>query len=185
MKIEISAENRRQLLAVAREIVTAKIEGREANIPKIDGLDFNNSCFVSLRLNNRLRGCIGNFRTDINIVNNIASMAYESAFNDPRFHSLTPEELKDVRFEISVLSHMIPINSVEEVEVGRDGLYIVKGYNKGVLLPQVATDHKWDKYEFISQTCLKAGLKKHAWEYEKIELYRFEAIVFGEKDPVI
>lgn len=180
MNFKISDNDKKILLNTAADAINANLNDAELNLPPVsDGLDFKSGCFVSIHLRGRLRGCVGNFRNDVNIIRNVASMAVQAAFNDTRFQPLTADEFKESELEISVLSPMIPIDSVEEVEVGRDGIYIIKGYNKGVLLPQVATENKWDKYEFISQACLKAGLKKDAWKTEWLELYRFEAVVFG------
>ncbi|MGE4497527.1 MAG: AmmeMemoRadiSam system protein A [Deferribacterales bacterium] len=182
MDFDISSDSKRFLLETARKAVKSSLEKSPLIIPPApEGLGFKSGCFVTLHVNGRLRGCIGNFRNDVNIVKNVADMAVQAAFQDPRFPSVSEGELDSLEFEISVLSPMIPISSVEEAEVGRDGLYVVKGFNRGVLLPQVAEEYGWDKYEFISHTCAKAGLSFDAWKTEKIELYRFEAVVFSEK----
>lgn len=182
MDFDISAGNKKFLLEIAKNAVRSSLDKSPLIIPPApEGLEFKSGCFVTLHLNGMLRGCIGNFRDDRNIVKNVADMAVQAAFQDPRFPSVSESEFDLLEFEISVLSPMIPIKSVEEAEVGRDGLYVVKGFNRGVLLPQVASEYGWDKYEFISHTCAKAGLPFEAWKTEKIDLYRFEAAVFSEK----
>ncbi|QAR32830.1 AmmeMemoRadiSam system protein A [Geovibrio thiophilus] len=182
MSFDINSQEMSFLLEIARNAIKSSLDKSPFIIPPVpEGLNFKSGCFVTLYLNGRLRGCIGNFRNDMNIVKNIADMAVQAALKDPRFPPVSQGEFDALEFEISVLSPMIPIKSVEEAEVGRDGLYVVKGFNCGVLLPQVATEYGWDKYEFISHTCAKAGLSFDAWKTDDIELYRFEAVVFGEK----
>jgi uncharacterized protein len=90
-------------------------------------------------------------------------------------------ELVSFRLEISVLSPLLRIDSIEEIEVGRHGIYLEKGFYRGVLLPQVAVEHGWDRLTFLKQTCLKAGLPTDAWQAEDAELYIFSAQIFGEQ----
>ncbi|WP_022850569.1 AmmeMemoRadiSam system protein A [Limisalsivibrio acetivorans] len=183
MKFTLSDESRKVLLKTAREAVSAELEDRKPEYPEVpEELGFNSGCFVTLHRDGRLRGCIGNFRDDIKIDQNVKEMAYQAAFSDPRFPSLEADALPFIDFEISVLSPMMPLNSVEDIHVGRDGLYVVKGHSRGVLLPQVAIEQGWDAETFLSQTCVKAGLSPDTWRNETIELFRFEAVVFGEND---
>jgi uncharacterized protein len=93
---------------------------------------------------------------------------------------LREEDLDNFNLEISVLSPLHKVDDVEEIEVGRHGIYLEKGFYRGVLLPQVATEHGWDRETFLKQTCLKAGLPTDAWEAEDAEIYIFSADVFGE-----
>lgn len=180
MNFSLSREARLLLLKTARTSIRAKLYKEELpDIDTPDELDFNSGCFVTLHLRGRLRGCIGNFRDDINIIENVSEMAVQAAFSDPRFGPVSRDELGMCEVEISVLSPMIPAKA-EEITVGRDGIYIVKGYNRGVLLPQVATEHHWDRETFIEQTCVKAGLGKDAWHQPDTKIYRFEALVFSE-----
>lgn len=176
----LSREARLLLLKTARSSIRAKLfNDAPADVKIPDELNFNSGCFVTLNLRGRLRGCIGNFRDDINIVENVASMACQAAFSDPRFGPVSKDELGMCEIEISVLTPMMPAKA-DEITVGRDGIYIVRGYSRGVLLPQVATDHHWDRETFLEQTCAKAGLPLSAWKEPDTEIYRFEAIVFSE-----
>jgi len=171
------------LLALARDVVAGRFSGKNSELDDVPtGLDFKSGCFVTLHKRGRLRGCIGNFRDDVDIVTNIGEMAAQAAFHDPRFPELSEKELDEIDFEISVLSPMIPVEGFDEIVIGRDGLYVIKGFNRGVLLPQVATENGWDKETFLSQTCVKAGLSADTWQKEEIKLLRFEASVFGEKE---
>jgi AmmeMemoRadiSam system protein A len=105
-------------------------------------------------------------------------MAAAAAFNDPRFESLTTKELKDVELEISVLTPLQRIRDLKEIEVGKHGLYIKKGFYSGLLLPQVATEYNWDRLTFLEETCRKAGLPRHAWKEKDTEIYLFSADIF-------
>ena len=106
-------------------------------------------------------------------------MACQAAFSDPRFGPVSKDELGMVDIEISVLSPMIK-TTADEIEVGRDGIYIIKGHSRGVLLPQVATEHQWDRVTFLEQTCSKAGLHTGAYKEPDTEIFRFEALIFSE-----
>jgi hypothetical protein len=107
-------------------------------------------------------------------------MTRAAAFEDPRFPPLTRSELKDIDVEISVLSPLTPIKNMEEIEVGKHGIYIIKKYHRGVLLPQVAIEQGWDRETFLKHTCLKAGLDPDCWK-GNVEIYTFTADIFGEK----
>ena len=109
-------------------------------------------------------------------------MARSAAFMDPRFSPLSsPKELSECDLEVSVLSPLTETDP-DQVEVGRHGIYIIKGFNRGVLLPQVATEQGWDRKTFLDQTCLKAGLKPDCWSDPQTKVLTFTAEVFGEKD---
>jgi AmmeMemoRadiSam system protein A len=138
--------------------------------------------FVTLHKFGDLRGCIGTFRNDKKLYEVVSDMAIQAAFYDPRFQPVTKDELDKIEIEISVLTPMVPVYNLDDIVVGRDGLYVKKGFYSGVLLPQVATEYNWDKYQFLSHTCIKAGLPDDIWKREKIDIYRFSAIVFSEKD---
>jgi AmmeMemoRadiSam system protein A len=109
-------------------------------------------------------------------------MARAAAFDDPRFPALEETDLDNVDVEISVLTPPRPISSPDEIEVGVHGLIVEMGYNKGLLLPQVAVEWKWDSREFLEQTCLKAGLDASSWQDPDASIYVFSAEVFGERE---
>jgi AmmeMemoRadiSam system protein A len=91
------------------------------------------------------------------------------------------DDLQNFALEISVLSPLKKIDSIEEIEVGIHGIYLERGYYRGVLLPQVATEYGWDRETFLRQTCLKAGLPTDSWQAEDTEIYIFSAQIFGDK----
>ena len=110
----------------------------------------------------------------------VAYCAIQAAVDDPRFLPVTEAEFKDIHIEISVLTPLQRVRSFDEIKVGRDGLMIFKGAGRGLLLPQVATDYGWDRDEFLRQTCHKAGLPPEAYLSKDAEIYKFQAIIFGE-----
>ena len=137
----------------------------------------NCGAFVSLHKQGRLRGCIGHFGEDTPLHEIVAEMARAAAFEDPRFSPLRREELDNVDIEISVLTPMRRIRSLDEFELHRHGIYIRKGYRSGTFLPQVADEVNWTKEEFVGHCSQdKAGLGWDGWR--DAELYVYEAIVF-------
>jgi AmmeMemoRadiSam system protein A len=187
--MDINTESKKFLLKLARLsihefLTTGKyLNIDESTIPS--DVKFKSGCFVTLKIENDLRGCIGTFDFSEYIYNNVIKMAVEAAINDPRFPPVDLKELKQIECEISVLTPLVPVYDISDIKVGRDGLYVRMGFNSGVLLPQVAVENNWDEETFISYTCLKAGLpsntwKKYSWKGSPFEVYKFEAIVFSE-----
>jgi AmmeMemoRadiSam system protein A len=134
--------------------------------------------FVTLNKNGHLRGCIGHIVGDKPLIHTVADMAMAAALEDPRFPNVSAEELKDIEFEISVLTPIRKVADIEEIVVGRDGIIISQKWNRGLLLPQVATDYGWDRITFLEQTCNKAGLPKNAWKDDGTIIEMFSAEVF-------
>ena len=179
-KPEYSAEERRLLLQLAHDAVAASLEKRELDLsPPSEHMAERRGAFTTLHEEGELRGCVGYVIPMYSLYRTIAETAVSAAFNDSRFMPVQAEELPRLRVEISVLSPMQQIDP-EEVEVGRHGLMITYGNRRGLLLPQVAVDHEWDRETFLRQTCVKAGLPEDAWEHgAKVEA--FTAEVFGEE----
>jgi len=167
-----------------RQIATTVIEHRILDKPvprfEIDSerLNEKRGAFVTLHKGGELRGCIGNIRGSQQLYKTVAQMAEEAAFNDPRFQPVSREELKDLDIEISVLTPLRRIEDVEEIETGKHGIYIEKGFFSGLLLPQVATEYGWDRKTFLEHTCYKAGLHRDAWKEEDTKIYIFSADIF-------
>ncbi len=143
-------------------------------------LNQHSGCFVTITQNGHLRGCIGNFQSQQPLFLEVATMAVAAASQDPRFPPMSPDELDNFSIEITVLSPLERIEDTNLIEVGTHGIYIVKGYNRGVLLPQVATDHGWDRETFLRQTCVKAGLSENSWQQEDADIYIFSGQIFHE-----
>jgi AmmeMemoRadiSam system protein A len=134
--------------------------------------------FVTLKIKGQLRGCIGHTQPIKALSQTIIDMAQAAAFQDPRFPPLTEKELPDLSIEISVLSLFREIQDIDEITVGHHGLFIERGFNAGLLLPQVATEYKWDRLTFLEHTCLKAGLLKEAWKDKRTKISVFSAEIF-------
>lgn len=134
--------------------------------------------FVTLKRGGELRGCIGDIIGSGPLGETVAQMARAAATQDPRFPPLRPEDLKDLDLEISVLTPLEPVRDVNDIVVGKHGLFIVYGNNRGLLLPQVATEQGWDRETFLEQTCWKAGLPPGAWRHPEAQIYRFGAEIF-------
>lgn len=182
--IKLEPEHKKTLLKIARESIASAVYDKEPPAYNINDKVLNTGCgaFVTLHINGNLRGCIGNIIAEIPLWKTVRNMAAEAALRDSRFYPLTPQELEKIDIEISVLSPLKKIGSLEEIKVGRHGLFIKSGLYQGLLLPQVAVDYSWDRTQFLEQTCYKAGLVKNCYKEKGTEIFIFSAIVFGEKD---
>lgn len=172
------------LLEIARESIKSAVLGIKPNISNINDVILNEKCgaFVTITISDKLRGCIGNIRAASPLWETVKIMAKEAALNDPRFYPLNASDIENIKIEISVLSPFKLINNIDEIKAGRHGLFIKKGFNQGLLLPQVATDYNWDRTQFLKETCHKAGLTENAWQDKNCEIYIFSATVFNEDD---
>lgn len=169
------------LLGLARRAVAHYLETGEVldEPPPRPDLAAARGVFVSLKTAGRLRGCIG-YPLPVKPLNEaVVEMAVAAASRDCRFEPMTPDELAETTIEISVLGPPRPVRSAEDVETGRHGIIVSKGGAKGLLLPQVADEHGWDRETFLRHGCLKAGLPPDAWIRDaRIEV--FTAQVFSE-----
>lgn len=177
----LTKEEKKALLEIARRSIENASKGQ--SIPqieiKIPALEEKKGAFVTIEKHGRLRGCIGYIYPVKSLCETVNEMARQAAIGDPRFPLLKEDELDDIKIEISVLSSLKRVKNIEEIEVGKHGLYIKKGVCSGLLLPQVATDYGWDRATFLEEVSMKAGLTPYAWK--DAELYIFEASVFGEE----
>ena len=170
------------LLELARFAIESRLKPVKGppEIESSSALSTKCGAFVTVHKSGQLRGCIGTFISDQPVTGTIEEMALAAAFNDPRFPPLRGEELPFIDLEISVLSPMREIEDIEEIVVGEHGIYIICEPNRGVLLPQVATEQNWDRDTFLEHTCIKAGLHRGAWQEERTKIFIFSAEVFGE-----
>lgn len=180
---ELNLADRERLIAIARQTVEAYATlGRVPDIEESSAaLNQKLGAFVTLKKNNQLRGCIGVFTGENNLPlwQTVSQMAQTAAFSDPRFLPVNAGELKDLEYEVSVLSPLQRINDWRQIELGRHGVEIKKGTSSGVFLPQVATETGWDLETFLGQLCSqKAGLPWDCWKDASAEIYTFTAQVF-------
>ncbi len=173
---------RRARAAISRAIGVEPVMPMGEPTPNPQSLipgDLRAGAFVTLRVNGQLRGCIGYPEPDLPLIEVIQRCAVSAAISDPRFPAVSASEWSSVELEISVLGPIEPIPDISDVVVGRHGLIVELGDRQGLLLPQVATEWQWNAAEFASQTCVKAGLPRDAWQ-KGAKLFTFEAEVFGE-----
>ncbi len=184
---ELSVDEQATLLKLARHSIECQIETGEApkNLSAFTispRLKEDLGAFVTLKIDGRLRGCIGYLTGRGPLYKTVIQNAINAAIRDPRFPEIRAEEIPRLDIEISVLSPVVEVHDPKEIKVGRDGLIISRGFNRGTLLPQVAPEYGWNRTEFLEHTCAKAGLPKDAWKDEKTKIERYAAQVFGEKD---
>jgi len=175
---ELDDDARTALHKIARDAIAARFAGTDYRPSATAPLDETRGIFVTLSINGDLRGCIGQIRARSPLYLAAADMAVAAAFEDPRFPALTEAEFNNVEIEMSVLTPLVRVHDVTEIEVGRDGLMIRLDQHSGLLLPQVASEREWDTEKFLEQTCLKAGLPKNSYRDRRAEIYRFSAQVF-------
>lgn len=182
----LTEEEQKTLLVLARQALEVGVRGRavlkEMSNPT-PALMEPRGAFVTLREHGQLRGCIGHVQTSEPLYKTVRECAVASALSDPRFVPVTPNEVSHLHIEISVLSQPQEI-APEQIVIGEHGLIISQGRRRGLLLPQVPITWKWDRVQFLEETCVKAGLPKDAWLHgARIEA--FTAEVFEEPaEPV-
>lgn len=174
---------RRLLLDVARCAVMSAVEDTgpvaspACDVPCAEW----GGAFVTLERRGQLRGCIGEINSKEPLIKVITRCARAAALEDPRFRPVRPDELSEIKIEISVLSP--PRESrAEEIEPGKHGLIVSRGYRRGVLLPQVAMERGWEAERFLEEVCVKAGLERQAWKASGVVIETFTAEAFSEAD---
>jgi AmmeMemoRadiSam system protein A len=172
----------RELLALARNTLesyftTGQVPAYQAGNPE---LLKGGAAFVSLHCGEDLRGCIGLLSDEGELYRTVQRCALSAALEDTRFKPVTLDEVAGLSIEISVLSPPRRVTDVQLIEVGKHGLIIARGGQRGLLLPQVAAKYNWDRNTFLSQTCRKAGLPANAWSQPDTVIQIFEAQVFSE-----
>lgn len=174
-KSPYTEEEKKELLALARNTITEYVSHGKASEVEIKNPKFraNGAVFVTIKNSGNLRGCIGHIQAVMPLYESIRKNAIAACSGDPRFPPMKKEELKDMDIEISILSPFVPLKDVKDIQVGKHGLYIMKGIQSGLLLPQVATEFRWDRNAFLENVCLKAGLPRDAWK--DADIYTFTA----------
>ena len=142
--------------------------------------------FVTLKKNEELRGCIGYPRPVLPLIEALLDVSISAAVRDPRFPPVSLKEMEKITVEITILTPPELIKSdpkdyPKNIEVGRDGLIVEKGFFSGLLLPQVPIEWNWDEEEFLANTCMKAGLPIDSWLDPDIKVYKFQGQIFGEE----
>ena len=183
----ISDKNGKYLLDLAKKAVTHYLEtGEKLEVPEDHPIELDEKLgvFVTLNKKNNLRGCIGYAEPIERAIDATVDVAIAAAFNDPRFPEVSEDELEKLDFEVTVLTEpeLIEIahynQYFDEIEIGRDGLIVKKGYSRGLLLPQVAVENALDVESFLEHTCMKAGISSDSWMDESCDVYRFQGQIF-------
>jgi uncharacterized protein (TIGR00296 family) len=196
MSFQLTFEEGKFLVNLARQAVTEYLEnGNVLQVPKDISSKLVKKCGVFVTLNRvyegekRLRGCIGLPYPTTPLSQAVIEAALSAATHDPRFHRVTPEELENIVFEVSVLT---PPERVEvekttdyphKIKVGRDGLIVERSYCEGLLLPQVPVELRWSEEEFLCQCSMKAGLPPDSWLLKDAKVYKFSCVIARETSP--
>jgi len=190
--IQLSDSDGVVLVKTARRAVTGFLSnGNRIKLePDLEEkFSFNSGVFVTLNNPDGLRGCIGFPMPEKKLSHAIVDGAIAAATEDPRFPSVKTNELNDIVFEVTVLTPPIeidvydPMEYLEKIKVGRDGLIIRHSFSSGLLLPQVPVEYSWNVEEFLQHTCEKAGLARDTWKNESVKIEKFEGIIFKEETP--
>ena len=186
----LTLDEGKMAVRLAREALTCYVEKKKIlepeRLPPV--FDENRGVFVTLHEDGALRGCIGYPQPVMPLGRAIVDSAINAGTRDPRFPGIRPGEQKRIELEVTILTkpepYLEPKKRLPElVRVGTDGLIVSKGPFSGLLLPQVAPEWGFDSLEFLSQTCVKAGLPPDAWLDEETEVQHFEAQIFAEIAP--
>jgi AmmeMemoRadiSam system protein A len=182
--MELTFEEKGILLKAARQSIQSVFgeAGKpEVDLEKFSKLKIKSGAFVTLTINNNLRGCIGYIFAENSIYETVCEAAVQAAFRDPRFLPLSHSELGLISIEVSVLSVPEKINSYDEVRIGKHGLILNHMGRRGLLLPQVATENNFNLEKFLCAICEKAGFEPYLWQKQKLSIEVFTAEIFSEE----
>lgn len=185
--MEIALEEKKILLNEARSSIAAVFSA--ANQGKSGYSEhplFNSHCgaFVTLTIKHRLRGCVGYIISDRPLIETIRNAARFAAFEDTRFAPLKETELPEINIEISILSEPFPMNSYDDIEIGKHGLILEEKGRRGLLLPQVPIEHKMNRDEYLDAICEKTGFAPGYWKTKQLKINLFTADIFSESEVV-
>jgi len=196
LSFELSLDEGTFLAKLARRAIATYLEkDRKITAPQNTPAKFKEKYGVFVTLNKiidgreELRGCIGFPLPDFPLVDAIIDSAISAATRDPRFPRVTLQELKDIIIDVSVLTSPTlievsdPMDYVKEVEIGKDGLIVERGWFKGLLLPQVPVEWQWNVEDFLANSCMKAGLSPDAWLIKGTKIYKFSCVIARELSP--
>ena len=173
---------RRLLLRAARDTITSRLRGRTARIPDVPRPPECSGVFVTVRVDGALRGCIGFLALQGSVMATVCEAAWRAAAEDPRFLPVREEEIDALRVEITLLGPLARIEDATDFSIGVHGLVLEHNGHRGLLLPQVAVEHAWDRGQFLSGLCRKCRLPDQSWAEPGALLSRFEGVKFSEED---
>jgi len=180
----LTAAEKKELMGIARQVVEAVVKTGSMPEVKVTSAKLKEpgAAFVTLNKRGQLRGCIGHIIAREPLYLCVRDVAKSAALEDPRFPPVSPQELPELEYEISILTAPEPVADLATVTVGRDGLIMEDGFHRGLLLPQVPVEYSWTREEFLSQTCHKAGMPPDCWQRGGVKVSRFQALVFDEAE---
>ena len=184
MDVYLPLESQKKLIELSRRALENFVLGKARRAAAIDDAYLERDdygAFVSLHKQGELRGCIGDCAPRAPLYETVIMITEAAAARDSRVEPIARHELQEIDIDISVLSPLVRTAEPLSLEVGKYGLYVVKQGRRAVLLPQVATQYHWDIKTFLEQTCLKAGLRKHAWKDSDTEISIFTALIIEER----
>jgi AmmeMemoRadiSam system protein B/AmmeMemoRadiSam system protein A len=182
----LTEQEKSELLTLARKSAEYAVQTNKPYDPpasKSETLNQEYGAFVTINEGGMLRGCIGYTSPIKPLYITVRDTAAYAAMRDPRFRPVSAAELSQLEYEISVLSPLSRVTDIEQIKVGRDGLFMKNGDDEGLLLPQVPVEQNWDRQTFLEQTCAKAGMRHDCWKDENTDIFKFTAVVFGEHKP--
>jgi uncharacterized protein len=184
VSMNLTNEEKRALLKIARSSIQSALGGKPfpQKEYKSESLDRPSGVFVTLRIGENLRGCIGYVEPLFPLAQATQEAAVKAAMEDPRFMPMTLAELAGILIEISVLSSLSELQDKSKIEIGKHGLVIDAGLRRGLLLPQVAIEYGWDREQFLGHTASKAGLPSDAWKRNEVKLFTFTVERFEESE---
>jgi AmmeMemoRadiSam system protein A len=183
MSITVSSETRDTILRTAREAIMAQLVQRPFAPPTLEDTPAVTGVFVTLRVSDSLRGCIGFLELRDGLLESVAEAARTAATRDARFRPLETEELPHCRIDVTLLGAPERITDAHDFSIGRHGLIMEYGGSRGLLLPQVAVERGWDRDAFLTALCRKAGLADTCWMQPDAKLHRFEGTIICEGCP--
>jgi AmmeMemoRadiSam system protein B/AmmeMemoRadiSam system protein A len=181
---QLTEEDKEQILNAAKVGVKNAVYGNDEEIAltaEFEKLNKSYATFVTITKNGNLRGCMGHIYSDLPLLEEIRETSKLASQRDYRFGPIETDEMKDLGYEVTILSRMIRILDINQIEIGRDGLYIKLGNSSGLLLPQVASERNWDRETFLYNLCQKAGLNNNDYKNPDAQIYSFRAIVINDK----
>jgi hypothetical protein len=182
----LPSPEREALLQIAHRSVETAVRERklyDPPPPTLDALAEERGAFVTLKQHGELRGCIGYTSPVTPLYLTVRDTAAFAALQDPRFPPVPAAELKELEYEISVLSPLRRVTDIQQIQVGRHGLLMKNGSNEGLLLPQVPGELGWNRKQFLEGTCEKSGMPANCWQSDNTDIFLFTALVFDEHGP--
>lgn len=183
-EVYLPPASQKSLMALSRQILECFVRGREKQVAKIEDdhlLTSRYGAFVSLHKGRELRGCIGTCFPRHPLYTTVIEMTEAAASRDHRVRPISESELSDIQIDISVLSPLAVVQDPLSLEVGKHGLHVARGDKTGVLLPQVASEYGWDIRTFLGEACVKAALRKNAWQWPGTKVSSFTALIIEEE----